>query len=289
MEKIAIIFLLVFILAWNSYMEKISWIPFNWFNIPVTEELYLIEYPKEISSNAMQFKVYSSKNYTCLLNFCNKTLQKSLTSGFNEIEQSIDDCGQKLSTILSCGESYVRFYSERTNLSSEEQRIEAKIDTKVEKRTLELGINFNTKLNGAAYKNFEILVDGNIALNPTYLFQGGMYASYKNEKISLEPGRHIIELRYGNKTLDKESVSINGQPYPLQTLIDIILSLALAFLINKKYTLDWLTSSLMFFGLSCSAIALQFQLQKNLEFNEWLVPIFLVCMLVLLWKSKKKR
>jgi len=289
MKRIAIILVLVFILAWINHTEKMAWVPFNWFSIPNAEELYLVEYPKKISGDMLQFGAYSSKSLPCSVYFCNKTLQKPLDVGQNIIELSMEGCGQEMLTILSCGESEVRFSSVRINRSFAEEHIKAKLDASSSKRTVELNITLNSQLNDEAYRNFEVVVDGATLLRPTYLLQSGSYESHRNEELHLEPGTHKIEFRYGNETLDAKSVSIAGQPFPFPDVADILLSLALAFAIHKMYSLDWLTSSLVFFGLSLSALALQLQLQKNLGLNEWSVPVLLIVALVLLWMSKEKQ
>jgi hypothetical protein len=289
MKKLAIILLLVFILAWINQTEKMNWVSFNWFNIPNPEELYLLEYPKTFSGNLLRFDVYSSKNSVCSVYLCNTTLEKQLAEGRNRIELSTGDCGNDIRTILLCGESFIRFYSNRTNVSFGEERIDAKFGVTPYKRTARVSITLSSKLNDAAYKNFEILVDGKTALQPTYLLRSGEYESYVTEELHLEPGNHTIELRYGNRTLDAKDVSITGQPFPFLDVVDILLSLGIAALIQRRYQLDWLTSSLSFFGLSFSAIALQLQLQKNLGFNEWLLPLILALCLVLIWKSKERQ
>lgn len=286
MKKIAIILLLVFILAWMNQLDKMNWVSFNWFNIPNPEELYLLEYPKTVSGTTLRFDVYSSKNYTCSIYLCNTTLEKRIFEGRNRIEMGVDGCGQEMLTIISCGESLLRFYSNRTNRSFTDESIDAKFSVVPHKRTAGIDITFNSTLNDAAYKNFEILVDGKTAIRPTYLFESGEHESYAAEELHLEPGNHHIELRYESRTLDARDVSIASQPFPIPDAVDILLSLGIAVLINKKYKIDWLTSSLVFIGLSFSAIALQLQLQKNLGFSEWLLPLTLVLALVLIWKSK---
>jgi len=289
MRKIAIILLLVFILAWGNQLDKMNWVSFNWFNIPNPEELYLLEYPKTVSGDVLQFEVYSSKNYICSIYLCNIILEKQLAEGRNSIELGMEGCGQEMLTIVSCGESLVRFYSNRTNVSFGNEYIDAKVSAIPNKRIAGLDIMFSSRLNDAAYKNFEILVDGKTALRPTYFFKSGEHESYAAEELHLDPGNHRIELRYENRTLDSRNISIEGQPFPLQDAVDILLSLGIAVLIKEKYKLDWLLSSLVFFGLSFSALALQLQLQKNLGFNEWLLPLTLALALVLIWKSKGKQ
>jgi hypothetical protein len=289
MNRIAIILLLVFILAWINQLDKISWASFNWFNIPNPEELYLLEYPKTVSGTALQFDAYSSKNYICSIYLCNTTLEKRLVEGRNRIELSTQGCGEEMLTILSCGESLIRFYSYKTNRSFTDEHIDAKFSAIPNKRIVGIDIVFSSKLNDAAYKNFEISVDGKTAIRPTYFFKNGEHESYVSEELHLEPGNHHIELRYENRTLDTKDVLIAGQPFPLQDVVDILLSLGIAALVRRKYKLDWLTSSLMFVGLSFSTIALQLQLQKNLGFNEWLLPLILALALVLVWKLKEKQ
>lgn len=264
MKKTAIIFFLVFILAWNNHVEKMSWVPFNWLNIPVTEELGLIDYPKTISGNLTEFSVYSSKNKVCSINFCGKTLQKTLQEGYNKIEISVDDCSQELLTTVMCDESRINFYSEKINMSfAGEDIIEAKLATLISKRTLELNVTFNSKLKYAGYKNFDILLDGRTILHPTYLFPSGESEFVKSEELNLEPGIHTVEIAYKNITLDTKTVSIQNQPFPLATLLDVVLSLTLALAIYRKYSLGILTSFLTLFGLFSFSLTLQFQLQKK--------------------------
>jgi hypothetical protein len=201
----------------------------------------------------------------------------------------MESCGSDILTILSCGESLVRFYSSRANGSFGAEHIDAKFVAASYKRTVRMEITFNSKLNDTAYKNFEVVVDGKTAIRPTYLFQSGEHEYFNTEELHLEPRNHSIELRYDNRTLDAKDVYIAGQPFPFPDVVDILLSLGIAVLIKRKYQLDWLTSFLIFFGLSFSAIALQLQLQKNLGFNEWLLPLILALALVLVWKSKGKQ
>ncbi|MCX6776247.1 MAG: hypothetical protein NT130_05365 [Candidatus Micrarchaeota archaeon] len=289
MKRIAVILFLIFILAWINQTEKMKWVSFNWFNIPNPEELYLLEYPKTFSGNALQFDVYSSKNSVCSVYLCNKTLEKQLAEGRNRVELSTEDCGNDIRTTVLCGESFIRFYSNRTNVSFGDEHIDAKFGVTSYKRTARMNIAINSKLNDTAYKNFEILVDGKTALRPTYLLQIGEYNAYNTEELHLEPGTHTIELRYGDRTLDAKDVSITGQPFPFLDVVDVLLSLGIVSLVYRRCRLDWLTSSLSFFALSFSAIALQLQLQKNLGFSEWLLPLILALSLVLIWKSKKRQ
>ncbi|NYZ78541.1 hypothetical protein H0N99_00160 [Candidatus Micrarchaeota archaeon] len=289
MKKIAAILFIVFILAWVNQVEKMNWVSFNWFDIPNTEELYLIEYPKNVSGNVLHFEVYSSKNYPCSVYICNATVDKALTSGYNSVEVGMSGCGRDAQTVLSCGESQVRFYSHRINRSFSDESLDAKFDTAVNKRVVELYIDFSSRLNDAAYKNFEVRVDENTVLRPTYLFQNGTTESSRTEELSLEPGQHTIELSYAGKTLDAKSVFIEAPPFPYIDLLNIILSLAIALLIYKLYSTDWLSSSLLFFGASFSALAMQLQLHNNLGFSEWLVPLLLVLGVLSLWKFKGKQ
>ena len=289
MKRIAVILFLVFILAWINQTDKMRWVSFNWFDIPNPEELYLLEYPKTFSGDALRFEVYSSKNYTCSVYLCNRTLERQLGEGRNRLELSTEGCGDDIRTTLLCGESLIRFYSNRTNASFVDEHIEAEFSVTSYKRTARMDILINSKLNGTAYKNFEILVDGKSELSPTYLLQSGEYDSYATEELRLEPGTHAIELRYGGRTLDSKSVSITGQPFPFIDLVDVLLSFGIVALVYRRYEVDWLTSSLSFFALSFSAIALQLQLQKNIGFSEWLLPVILALGLMLLWKSKERQ
>ncbi len=289
MRRIAVILFIVFILAWINQVEKMNWVTFNWFNIPNPEELYLVEYPKNVSGDVMHFEVYSSKNYPCSVYICNATFDKTLTQGYNNIEAGMESCGSDTQTILLCGESQLRFYSHRVNRSFSQESIDAKFSATANKRTVKLDINFTSKLNDAAYKNFEVKVDGNPVLRPTYLFQNGVSESRKTEELSLEPGQHTIEFSYAGKALDTKSVSIEAPPFPYVDSLNILLSLAIALLVYKGHSIDWLTSFLIFFGASLSAIALQMQLHNNLGFSEWLVPLLLALGVILLWKSKSRQ
>jgi hypothetical protein len=289
MKRIAIILFLVFILAWINQMDKMNWVTFNWFNIPNPEELYLVEYPKNVSGSVMHFEVYSSKNYPCSIYICNATVDKNLVEGYNNIEVDMESCGSDTRTILLCGESQLRFYSHRINNSFSDESIGANFSTSVEKRTVTLNISFTSKLNDASYKNFEIKVDGNTLLHPTYLFQSGITELHETEELNLEPGQHTIELSYANRTLDTKTVSIEAPIFPFIDLVNILLSAAIAFVVYKNYSTDLLTSFLLFFGASFSAIALQFQLHNNLGFSEWIVPILLLLGVIFLWEFKKKR
>src|SRR5271157_1101753 len=117
MKNLALILFIVFILAYINQMDKMTWVSFNWFNIPNTEELYLVEYPKNVSEDIMHFEVYSSKNYPCSVYICSSTIDKPLVAGYNIINVSMGGCGKSVQTILSCGESEVRFSSQRINRS----------------------------------------------------------------------------------------------------------------------------------------------------------------------------
>ncbi|NYZ76070.1 hypothetical protein H0N98_02355 [Candidatus Micrarchaeota archaeon] len=289
MKRIAVILFLVFILAWMNQVQKMNWVNFNWFNIPNPEELYLLEYPKNVSGEVMHFEVYSSKKYPCSVFICNATVDKTLTEGYNTIEVGMESCGSDTQTILLCGESLVRFYSHRINSSFSNESIDAKFSAATNKRTLRLDVNFTSKLNDAAYKNFEVKVDGNSLLRPTYLFRNGISESHETEELSLEPGQHTIELSYAGRTLDTKSVSIDAPPFPYIDVVNILLSAAIALVVYREYSTDWLTSFLLFFGASFSALALQLQLHNNLGFSEWIVPFLLALGVVLLWNSKKKQ
>jgi hypothetical protein len=289
MKRIAVILFIVFILAWMNQVQKMNWVNFNWFNIPNPEELYLVEYPKNVSGEVMHFEVYSSKNYPCSVYICNATVDKTLAEGYNNIEVGMESCGTDTQTILLCGESQVRFYSHRINSSFSGESIDAKFSATTNKMTVTLDINFTSKLNDAAYKNFEITSDGNTLLRPTYLFHNGITELHETEELTLNPGQHTIELRYAGRTLDTRSVHIEAPPFPYLDLVNIIISAAIALAVYRKYSTDWLTSSLLFFGLSLSALALQLQLHSNLGLSEWIVPLLLALGAALLWNSKNKR
>jgi hypothetical protein len=289
MKRIAIILFIIFILAWMNQVEKMNWVNFNWFSIPNPEELYLVEYPKNVSGSTLHFEVYSSKSYPCSIYMCNATVEKRLEAGYNSIDVGMDSCGREVQTILLCGESQLRFYSGRINRSVSEEYITAKFDATSNRSTVKLDIAINSQLNDATYKNFEIKVDGNTSLRPTYLLQTGVAESNKTEELDLEPGQHTIELSYASKTLDIKTVSIAAKQFPYVDLIIILLSLIIAFVIYREYSTDWLTSSLIFFGTSLSAIALQLQLHNNLGLSEWLVTILLLLGTILLWKFRGRK
>ena len=286
MKRLAIILFIVFILAWMNQVEKMTWVGFNWFNIPNPTELYLVEYPKNFSST-LQFTVHSNREYPCTLYVCNKTVEKTFKQGYNTIELT-PECDEVQTTIV-CGESLLRFFSYKINRSFPEESIHAELLATQVKRTVSLDIHLTSQLNDGGYRNFEVHVDGNPVLKPTYLLQNGFSESYRTEKIHLEPGEHEIEIKYKGATLAASRVFIQREPFPYIELLNILLCLPTAFIIHKEYSTDWFTSLLAFFGLSLSSLALQLQLHNNLGFSEWLVPLLLLFGVMLLWKLKKKQ
>ncbi|MEM3556157.1 MAG: hypothetical protein QXF56_05545 [Candidatus Micrarchaeia archaeon] len=286
MRRIAIILFIVFILAWINQIDKMAWVGFNWFNIPNPTEVYLVEYPRNFSGR-LQFTIHSNRESLCTLYACNKSIEKTLKQGYNTVELEAE-CDEVQTTIV-CGESLLRFFSNRINRSFSEEYIHAELLATQVKRTVYLDIHLTSQLNDGGYRNFEVDVDGKSVLKPTYLLPNGAYELYKTEKIRLEPGEHEIEIKYKEETLAASRIFIQPEPFPYIELLNILLCFPVAFIIYREYSIDWLTSSLAFLGLSFASLALQLQLHNNLGFSEWLVPLLLLCGVMLLWKLKRKQ
>lgn len=287
MKRLAIIFFIVFILAWMNQIEKMSWVGFNWFSIPNPTEIYLVEYPKNFSGK-LRFEVNSNRNCPCTIYVCDKAVETTLREGSNLIELETAGCEGMIQTTVVCGESLLRFFSQKTNRTPSEEYMRAELLATQLKRAAKLDIHLTSQLNEGGYRNFEILVDGKTALRPTYLLPEGLSESNITEKLSLEPGEHSISFLYKGETLATAHLFIPFDPFPYFNGLNILLSLALAAIIHKEYSVDWLTSSLTFFGLCLSSLALQLQLTQ-LGFSEWLLPIIILLGVMLAWKLKKRQ
>ena len=155
-----------------KHVQDFSQTGFNWFNIPKTEELYILDYEKEVSDE-LDFSIYSSKMGDCAIDYCNQKKEVKVKDGINRVSLDSDSCSQENTINITCGDlkNRLKFKKVVTDLQD-------KIDFK-ELEINRLGgyliLNFSgvLALREGGAKRFEILFNNKTILKPIYLFSSG--------------------------------------------------------------------------------------------------------------------
>lgn len=247
-------------------LEKMNEVGFNWLQPQEPDEIFLLEYPKEICMNGT-FSVLSDFSAEC--DYCLGKVK--IESGINRLYFDPELCPDNVA--LSCNGRNLSFsYAVRYSQGEETAWMNATAETA--NRTLFVHLNGDGKSD--FYRPVIIMVDGKIASAPLYRVNGPFSAI---EKIPLDGGEHSVEVLYNGEAVYSGSAAV-PHSFSVFQLLSILLAIAVAWLKRADAVAKFAIAIVL---VSASLVA-GFELSKFGA--EFLVPLALAGACAWLWKKE---
>jgi len=290
-EKIFLILLFVALVVFSiKYAEKVQQTNFNWFKVPETTELYLLDYEKESFKN-IKFEIYSSIPTLCKITVCGYERAVNLSEGSNILYQDISFCELNRVSFLniSCGNQQNFFYIKRVLDSALGHDINfTNISLIKTNGYYSLQLEGSVIVKNSGYKKLDITLDGLPLLSPVFYFESGQNEFSFSEKIKIFSGSHKLKIDAFNKSVEKDFF-VEEKAFPIDNLLLTLSALAISLLLKKKYNFDILLTILIFFSFFTAYQVFQFQLSKNFNLSPWLFPVVSVAFLGIVYGKKIKK
>ncbi len=268
-----------------KHIQDFSQTGFNWFDVPKAEEIYLTEYGKSVSTNS-EFTIYSSKNGSCTIDYCKFNKSIDLLRGTNKIQLNTDDCDKENTVKIVCGNLNNRFTFNKSEKLSAKDSLEF-TDLNIERKGGYVLLNFSGKisLENSGVRSFEILINNNTVLRPSYVFSGENNFSF-SEKIKFPLPGEIAVRALGQEI--KKDIKTSSMRFELAGYIVLIFSILLSWLIYKKSNMPALIFILLLFLSVAGLETIHFRAAKTFGLGEWIVPLVSVVLTVSVYLNKIK-
>ena len=274
----ALCIVLVSVIFAYKHIQDFSQTGFNWFSVPQTKELYILDYEKEASRD-LQFSISSSEKTSCSINYCNLNNSTEVNKGSNLINLDTGRCEENSTIEIKCNNGLVnRIVFQSNSLADLQKSIEFR-GLEIKRNGGYLNISFSgvIDLGKASIVQFDISANNKSLLKPLYKFHSGQNNFSFSEKVTY-PGSGEIRIEALGVGITKNVEPISR--FSFSGVVLLILSIIFCFVFYRKSGLNIAILILLGFLIISASQTIHFRMAKSFGLNEWIIPAVFALLII---------